>query len=69
MGIRPRIRPTGKHGLQNVMPAVGAMDLAEAPGAPLPIADAVEHEQRMIAGTPEVHVIGCVLLIAVDPLP
>ena len=56
---------TGNHGFQNVVPAMGAMDVAGAQGAPLQIAKLVEHKQRMIAGTPEVPVVGRALLIAV----
>ena len=39
------IPTTGNHGFQNVVPAMGAMDVAGAQGTPFQIAELVEHEQ------------------------
>ena len=42
---------TRHDGLQHIFPAVGAMDIAGAQGASFQIAELVENEQRMIAGS------------------
>ena len=51
-------------GFQNVAPAVGAVDVAGAERTPFQIAELVEHEQGMIAGTPKMAVVGRALLVA-----
>ena len=43
---------------------MGAMDVAGAQVAPFQIAELIEHEQRMIAGTPEVPIVSCAFLVA-----
>src|ERR1039458_4479400 len=55
---------TRDKGFQNLMPAIGGMNVAGSKGASFQIAELVEDEQRMVAGAPEVAVVGRVLLIA-----
>ena len=55
----------GDHRLQHRAPAVGAVHVARPQGAPLQIAELVEHEQRVIAGAAEVAVVGAAFLLAV----
>ena len=50
---------------QNLLPAIGAVDIALAQGAVLKIAKLVEHKEGMIAFAPEVTVPGRAFLIAV----
>src|ERR1700694_4208161 len=53
-----RASVTGDHRLQNVPPAGGAVDVSRTQRAPLQIAELVEHEQRVIARTAEVPIVG-----------
>ena len=53
------------HRLQNIMPAIGGMDVAGRKRAAFQIAELVEHEQRMIAGAAEVAVVGGAFLLAI----
>jgi hypothetical protein len=46
------------HRLQHCPPAVGAVHVPGSQGTPLDIAKLVEHEQRVVAGTAEVAVVG-----------
>ena len=55
----------GNAGCQNVPPAIGGMDVAGTEGTALQIAELVEDEQRVIASTAEMAVVGCALLPAV----
>ena len=47
---------------QNVEPAVGAMNIAEAQRTPLKVTERVEQEQRMLAGAAEVTIVSRSLL-------
>ena len=49
------------HRLQHRMSTVGAVHVAGPEGAPLDIAQLIEHEQRVIAGTAEMTVVGAAL--------
>ena len=55
----------GNHRLQHRAPAIGAVHVARPQGAPLDIAELVEHEQRVIAGAAEMPVVGAAFLLAV----
>ena len=50
--------------LQHLAPAICGVHVARTQGAPFQIAELVEHEQRMIAGTSEVTVVGGSFLFA-----
>src|SRR3954447_2382690 len=56
---------TRNHRLQQRAPAVGTVDVARPQCASLDIAELVEHEQRMIAGTSEMPVVGAAFLFTV----
>ena len=56
---------TSNHRLQHRAPAIGAMHVARPQRTPLDIAELVEHEQRMIAGTGEMAVVGAAFLLAI----
>src|SRR3954453_17642411 len=56
---------TRNHRLQQRAPAVSTVDVARPQCASLDIAELVEHEQRMIAGTSEMPVVGATFLLAV----
>src|SRR3954449_8006664 len=56
---------TRDHRLQQRAPAVSAVDVARPQDTAFDIAELVEHEQRVIAGTREMTVIGTALLLAV----
>src|SRR4051812_23344300 len=56
---------TSNHRLQHRTPTISTMDIARPQCAPFDIAELVEHEQRMIAGTSEMTVIGTAFLFAV----
>jgi hypothetical protein len=49
---------------QNILPAIGAVDVAGAKGAPFEITELIEHEQRVIAGAGVVTVPDAVFLLA-----
>jgi hypothetical protein len=51
---------------QQFLPALGAVDIAGAQFCRQAVAFAVEQQQRVIAGTLEVAVVGALLLFAVD---
>src|SRR5258708_7941029 len=55
---------TGHDRFEHVLPAVRRMDVARAQRTAFEVAELVEHEQRMIAGTGEVTVVGCAFLTA-----
>src|SRR3954447_11475252 len=54
------------HRLQQRAPAVGAVDVAGPQGAPLDIAELVEHEQWMITGAGKVAIVGTAFLLSVS---
>src|SRR3954466_10449232 len=56
---------TRDHRLQQRAPAVSAVHVARPQDTAFDIAELVEHEQRVIAGTREMTVIGTALLLAV----
>src|SRR3954465_6184299 len=56
---------TSNHRLQHRAPAIGAMDVARPQRTPFDITKLVEHEQRVIAGTSEMTVIGAAFLLAI----
>src|SRR4051794_15707176 len=56
---------TRNHWLQQRAPAVSTMDIARPQYASLDVAELIEHEQRMIAGTGEMPVVGAAFLFAV----
>src|SRR5271169_7262203 len=62
----PSVSVAGDHRLQLRAPTVGAVHVARAQGAPLDIAELVEHEQRVVAGTAEMPVVSAAFLLAVS---
>src|SRR5215469_4021435 len=56
---------TSTHRLQHRAPAISTMDVVRPQRTPLDIAELVEHEQRVIAGTAKVAVVGAAFLFAV----
>jgi len=55
---------TGHDRFEHTLPAVRRRDFARAQRTAFEGAELVEHEQRMIAGTGEVAVVGCTFLFA-----
>ena len=55
---------TGQDRFEHALPAVRRMDVARAQRTAFEVAELVEHEQRMIAGTREMAVVGCTFLFA-----
>src|SRR6478609_1125312 len=53
------------HRLQHRTPTIGTMYVARPQDTPFDIAELVEHEQRVIAGTSEMTVIGAAFLFAI----
>src|SRR6516162_5760165 len=60
-----RVPVAGDDWLQHYAPAIGAMDVTGSQSAPLDIAELVEHEQWVIAGTAEMAVVGAAFLVTV----
>ena len=56
---------TGGHRVRNLIPAIGAVDIAMPQGAALQHAKLVQKEQRVVAGAVEMPVPGGALLIAI----
>ena len=69
-GIAPKEPPLGPvaiprhHRLQHRAPVIGAVDVAGAQHGPFEVAKLVEDEQRVVAGTPEMAVVGRAFLLA-----
>ena len=55
----------GHNRLQDQAPVLGAVHVARPEPAALQVAELVEHEQRMVAGTAEVAIVGRAFLLAV----
>src|ERR1019366_9943449 len=53
------------HGFQNIMPAIGRVDVARTQRTTFQITELVEDKQRMIAGAAEVPVVGSPFLFAI----
>jgi hypothetical protein len=62
---RWRVRVAGDHRLQDRAPVVRAVDVARPQEAALQVAELIEEEQRVVARTAEVAVVGGALLSAV----
>lgn len=52
------------HGFQNIVPAVGGVEVTGSQSAAFQITVLIKNEQRMIARSAEVVVVGCSLLFA-----